>query len=311
MGWEKIGMIFEVQKHDMGWLKSHAMIPTPLLLDDCIRVYFSGRDEKGRSRISFADFDRDDPKKLIYVHDRPILEVGKLGAFDDSGTLATCALRINQKEIYIYYTAYVQSVTVPYRNSIGLAVSYDGGFHFERMFEGPILDRSKVEPYFTISPWVIKSDNKWHMWYSSATEWIMVDGKPESVYHIKYARSKDGINWERDNESCILPLKKEEANARPTVILEDGKFKMWFCYRGSEDFRDGYDSYRIGFAEASEETPMEWDRKDHEAGICCGPESFDNKMQAYPGILNVGDKQYLFYNGNSFGFDGFCCAKWE
>ena len=31
-------------------------------------------------------------------------------------------------------------------------------------------------------------------------------------------------------------------------------------------------------------------------------------MQAYPAILPVDDKIYMFYNGNGFGVDGFGCA---
>ncbi|MBN1493060.1 MAG: hypothetical protein JW938_02830, partial [Candidatus Omnitrophica bacterium] len=138
-----------------------------------------------------------------------------------------------------------------------------------------------------------------------------VNGKPESVYHIKYAYSADGLDWHRDNLSCIHPLKPNEANARPTVIEERGTFKMWFCYRGNEDFRDGIDSYRIGYAEASAAQPTVWRRNDRQAGITCGPEDFDDKMQAYPAVIDVGSKRYLFYNGNGFGVNGMCCAVWN
>ena len=119
MAWKKFGLIFDISAHKIPWLKSHAMIPTPLLLEDKIRIYFSGRDQKGQSQISYVDVKRNDPSQIMYIHDRPIMEVGKIGTFDDSGTLATCAI-INDGAIYIYYTAYSISVTVPYRNSIGI-----------------------------------------------------------------------------------------------------------------------------------------------------------------------------------------------
>jgi hypothetical protein len=310
MGWKKLGLIFDLSKHNIQWLKSHAMVPTPLLLADRIRIYFSGRDQKGQSRISYIDLDRNDPAKVIYIHDRPLMEVGKIGTFDDSGTIATCAT-VNNSVIYLYYTAYSLSVTVPYRNSIGIASSIDNGKTFNRLFKGPIVDRSINEPYFTISPWVLQIGGIWHMWYASATDWLIVNGKPESIYHIKYAYSTDGIKWHRDNQSCILPITEEEANARPSVIQDGEKLKMWFCYRGSTDFRDGNDSYKIGYAEAHINKPTSWTRKDNLAGINCGPEQWDNQMQAYPAVLNTGKQKFLFYNGNGFGINGFCCAKWE
>jgi predicted GH43/DUF377 family glycosyl hydrolase len=309
MGWKKLGLVFNLQEQNIPWLKSHAMVPTPLLFEDKIRVFYAGRSNEGESKIGYVDFMRDDPTKILYVHDKPIFDVGPLGTFDDSGTLSTCAVR-DGDNTYIFYTAYSMSVKVPYRNSIGIAISTDGGNTFKRMFDGPIVDRSKYEPYFVISPWVVKRNNLWHMWYSSATNWILVDDKPESVYHIKYAHSTDGINWVRENASCILPVHKEEANARPTVIENNGNLKMWFTYRGSRDFRDGLDSYRIGYAESKIIGPTKWKRDDKNSGISPGPEEYDNLMQAYPAVIEVDGKTLLFYNGNGFGHDGFCCAEW-
>lgn len=308
MGWKKLGLIFDLKEHSIEWIQSHAMLPTPLLLEDRIRVYFTGRDKDGCSRISFVDMQREDPTKILYIHDRPLLEVGKLGTFDDSGTMCTCAVRDADK-IYLFYTAYNRRVTVPYSNSIGLAVSTDGGVTFERMFEGPIVDRSMREPYFAISPWVIRDEKIWHMWYASGTGWIIVNDTPESLYEIKYAYSTDGIVWQRDNVTCIPPLTPQEANARPTVIKENGKYKMWFSYRGSKDFRDGRDSYRIGYAKADD--PVNWVRNDTISGIAHSGEAWDEKMQAYPAIVEFGRNRYMFYNGNGFGVAGFGCAVWE
>lgn len=308
MAWKKLGMIFDLERQSIPWLKSHAMLPTPLLLDDRVRVYYTGRDADGCSRISFADFERSDPSVLMYAHQQPLLELGKIGTFDDSGTLGTCAVRSGE-EVYLYYNGYNRRVTVPYSNAIGLAVSRDNGTTFERMFEGPIIDRNTLEPYFTVGAFVLREEGLWRMWYASATRWIVVAGKPESIYVIKYAESGDGMNWVRNNHTCIQPTTPDEANVRGTVIKEDGVYKMWFCYRGSVDFRDGSDSYRIGYAESPDAT--NWTRHDERAGISFSAEGWDAKMQAYPSVVTVDGARYLFYNGNAFGQGGFGCARWE
>lgn len=309
MSWKKLGLVFDIENVQIPWLRSHAMIPTPFLMDDRIRVFFTGRNTKGQSQVSYVDVDRSDPRSILYVHDQPLFDVGGIGTFDDCGILATCVVR-DENKVYMYYTAYSIAGTVPYRNSIGVAISRDGGNTFSRMFNGPIVDRSRDEPFFTISPWVLKVGDLWHMWYASATGWIEVNGKPESLYHIKYAYSKDAIVWSRENVSCVHVLHPDEANARPSVVLDGDTWKMWFCYRGSADFRDGKDSYRIGYAEAPVAVPTCWHRDDASAGIACGPEPFDEKMQAYPCVCDVDGRRYLFYNGNGFGVDGFCCAEW-
>lgn len=305
--WKKLGLIFNINDHDIPWLKSHAMTPTPLLYEDRIRVFYSGRSYTGESKISYVDLDINDPTQIIYVHKDPLFEPGDAGMFDDSGVICTCALRIENK-VYLYYTAYSMSVKVPYRNSIGVAVSEDDGNTFKRMFDGPILDRDRFEPYFVISPWVIKIKEKFHLWYGSSTGWIKVKDNLESIYHIKYAHSKDGLNWVRENKSCILPAYSEESIARPTVIAEGEKLKMWFTYRGSRDFRDGTESYRIGYAESNVDAPDLWIRKDEENGISSEENNYDNLMQAYPSVITTRNYKLLIYNGNSFGKDGFCCA---
>ncbi|WP_156816824.1 hypothetical protein [Desulfovibrio oxyclinae] len=308
MAWRKIGLVFDRSKYELDWINSHAMLPTPLVMEDCIRVYYSPRDVNGKSRITYVDLDKDDPAKVLYVHKEPVLSLGKLGACDDSGTLCTCALECDGK-IYLYYTAYNIRVTVPYGNAIGLAVSDDGGNSFTRLFDGPVLDRSAYDPYFVISPWVMKFGEGWRMWYAAGTKWITVDGKPESLYQIKTAFSQDAINWCKDDLTCIPTMSEYEANAKPTVVFEDGMYKMWFCYRGSNDFRDGPESYRIGYA--TSEDGLSWIRSDAECGIQPGPQEWDSKMQAYPSVVSTKSSKYLFYNGNGFGMNGFCCAVWE
>ena len=307
MSWKKLGLVFDLKSNKPSWLKSHAMTPTPVVIDEVIRVYYTGRNHKGESLISFVDFDINDPNKIIYVHDKPIMNIGGIGTFDDCGTICTCAIKEKGK-IYLYYTAYSISHKVPYKNAIGLAVSEDNGYTFKRMFDGPVLDRSKNEPYFVISPWVIKDQSKWHMWYASATNWILINDKPESLYHIKYAYSNDGMEWLRNNISCITPLNPTEANARPTVIIEDNKFKMWFTYRGSNDFRDGAESYKISYAEAQLTEPSIWIRKDQELILGENIEGVDDLMQAYPSVIVVKGKKLLYYNGNGFGVNGICLA---
>lgn len=307
MAWEKIGQVFALPSGS-DWMASHAMLPTPLLLGDRIRVYFCVRDKQGQSRISFVDLKREDPSKVIYVHDRPLLELGELGTFDDSGTLCACAVA-DGDTVYLYYNGYNRRVTVPWSNAIGLAVSRDGGVTFDRAFEGPIVDRSPAEPYFAISPCIVRENGIWHMWYTSGTGWVVMNGRPEPLYVIKYAQSTDGIFWKRDNLTCIEPLDPFEANARAAVMREGPRLKMWFCYRGSQDFRDGKDSYSIGYAESQD--GIHWMRKDDEAGITLSEEGWDSTMQAYPAVSVVDGVKYLFYNGNGFGHTGFGCAVWR
>lgn len=310
MSWRKLGLVFNIKEHDVPWLKSHAMMPLPVTLEDRVRVYYTGRHNDGRSRVSYFDLDITNLNNVINICEEPLLEVGAPGTFDDCGTVGTYAMK-NGEDIWLYYNGYNVRNTVPWSNAIGLARSKDGGKTFSKEFVGPIVDRNKIDPYYTISPSVLKVDGKWHMWYTSGSEWLNINDKLEPTYNIKYAWSENGIDWIRTNEVCIEQRNREECVARASVLQEGDKLKMWFIYRGSQDFRDGVDSYRIGYAEANISNPTDWVRKDDEVGIAPGPEKFDDKMQAYAAITVINGKKHLFYNGNGFGYEGVCAAVWE
>lgn len=310
MAWEKRGVIFHADGQ-YPWMAHHACVPTPYLLDDdTLRVYFAPRDADGKSRVTYLETDPANPSDVRYVHDRPVLDLGRLGTFDDSGAMPTCLVPDGDR-LYLYYVGWSPAVTVPYRNSVGVAVSEDGGVTFARVFEGPVVDRTKDEPFFTASPFVLKEGALWRMWYASSTGFAMVEGRPEPVYVIKYAESDDGFDWRRDGVTRIVPLQPEEANARPWVVRDTDGYRMWFCYRGSHRYReDPAESYRIGYAESAD--GVDWTRKDAETGIGISAPGtgFDDVMITYPGIYDHRGQRHLLYNGNGFGLTGIGHAAW-
>jgi len=307
--WIKKGLIFE-NEQQLPWMHSHACVPTvlPMEQENIMRIYFAPRNQQGKSIPTFIDVDGEDPSKVIALNEKPILSLGKLGTFDDDGIMP-CSVVEHEGKFYMYYVGWNPTVSVPYRNAIGLAISDDGGVTYNRYSDGPIVDRNMHEPYFTASPFVRKEGDTWHMWYASSTGFVEANGKTEPLYIIKYAHSKDGIHWNRDNITCIQPLDSYEANARATVIKEDNIYKMWFAYRGSFDFRDGKDSYRIGYAES--EDAINWTRKDEQAGITFSKTGWDSTMQTYPCVVEFKNQKFLFYNGNGFGKTGIGYASFK
>lgn len=309
MRWAKKGRIFTVDgEHD--WMLHHASQPiADKISDSVLRIYFGPRDAEERTRTTFIEVAADDPTEVLYVHDRPVLDLGKLGAFDDSGAMPSCVVNHDGRK-YLYYNGWNRGVTVPYRNSVGLAVSEDGGLTFERVFEGPVVDRTRHEPYFCATPFVMVDDGVWKMWYSSSTGWVVVDGKPEPVYQVKYAHSPDGMAWERPNALCLPYTFEGEANARPSVLKEDGRYRMWYCYRGSVGYRtDPEQAYRLGYAESPD--GIDWTRRDGEVGIRRSEEGWDSEMIGYPHVYEHRGKKHMLYNGNGFGRSGFGYAVLE
>ena len=226
-----------------------------------------------------------------------------MGCFDDGGALPAWIVNYGGLK-YLYYIGWNAGVTVGYRNSIGLAVSDDGGDSFRRMFKGPVMDRTKTEPLFCSSPCVLVEDGLWRMWYLSCVRWVIIDGRSEPIYHIKYAQSPDGIHWDRKSIVCIDIKSPEEGGiARPCVVKEKDYYSMWYCYRGIRDYRTNPEhTYRIGYARSAE--GIKWTRMDETVGIDVAKEGWDSEMIGFPYVYEHKGRQYMIYNGNQFGKTG-------
>src|SRR5262249_37093842 len=129
------------------------------------------------------------------------------------------------------------------------------------------------------------------------------------VYVICQAWSRDGIEWVRDGKPILPSAYPFEAQSRPTVLHRNGVWHMWFCHRGSKQFRDGKSAYRMGYARSTD--LRTWSRDDDAAGIDVSPSGWDSTMIAYPCVVETPLGMTMFYNGNGFGAAGFGWATLE
>ncbi|NQY95241.1 MAG: hypothetical protein HRT43_13840 [Campylobacteraceae bacterium] len=303
--WRKIGKVFETT-NNFPWMYTHAAVPfAENIKDDLYKIYFSSRNKYNESFLGYIIIDLFNPNNILEISSTPVLSKGELGTFDDSGTMGCCILEKDEKK-YLYYIGWNLGVTVPFRNSIGLAISTDNGRNFEKAFSGPIIDRTKEEPHFTASNCVINDNGIYKIWYLSCTGWETIDNKIMHNYHIKYAESLDGINWKRDGVVAIDYIDEYEyAISVPRVIKENGIYKMWFSSRGTKDIP----TYRIRYAES--ENGIDWVRKDDEVGIDVSNKGWDSEMICYPFVFDHKGKKYMLYNGNDYGKTGFGIAVLE
>lgn len=304
MNWQKQGHIFSPRK-DKSWNQSHASVPTVDVIDENIwRIYYATRDETNRSHISYIEVEAGNPGNIIYEHAEPIMAPGILGRFDDSGVMPSWIITVGKMK-YLYYIGWTVRQTIPYHNAIGLAISKDGGKNFERFAAGPLFGSTWQEPYFTGTSCVLLEDDVWKNWYMSCTKWEVFNGQPEPFYHIKYAESPDGINWQRKGLVAIdYATEAEGGIVRASVLKESGTYKMWYAYRNGHDYRKNrQNSYRIGYAESA--NGIAWTRKDNLVGIDVSESGWDSGMICYPCVVVHKGRKYMFYNGNTFGKNGF------
>lgn len=300
MPWTKRGLLIE-PRGQSPWVGTHAALPVIADMPGGHRVYFSSRDTGNRSHIGYATLDLSSPERPFQWSSLPVLSPGPLGAFDDAGVTTSCVV-VHEGRQYLYYTGWSLGVSVPFYLYAGLAMSDDDGESFQRVSRGPLLDRNDVDPYLTASPWVIVDNGRWRMWYVSGTEWNDGPSGVRHRYHVRYAESANGVDWQRDGVVCLdYASPTEYAFGRPCVVKDADRYRMWYSVRGER--------YRMGYAESVD--GVTWTRQDDVNVVQPSAEGWDSEMVTYPVVHGPIGRRVMLYNGNDYGRSGIGLATFS
>lgn len=297
--WEKIGLLYQNKNTEY----SHATLPIALRKSkNLFTIIYSSRNTKNQS-VPFSMVLDMNSLQVSDISKSHLISPGRAGEFDSDGVMPTCI--VQEKEILnMYYIGWNRGAETPFRNAIGLAQSHDGGKTFIRNFNGPIMDRSIYDPCFVASCDIMRIGNGFSMWYLSALKWEKIGKQWRPLYHIKYATSKDLINWTRKGQISIdFKSTDEYAISTPRVLKDDaGNYRMWYSYRGGLN----NETYRIGYAESTNR--IDWVRKDDEINLPLSKKGWDSEMICYPFLFEHESNLYMLYNGNDYGKSGFGLA---
>ncbi len=286
---------------------THAQMPHAERIEgSTYRVYFTCRDAQNRSHIGWLVFDLERPGEVQDLATEPLLAPGPIGRFDDVGIMTSCLVQA-EGERRFYTIGWNIKTPAPMHTSIGFAAGpADGAPTITRRLAGPVFERNPVNPYYVSCPWVLADEAGagWRMWFMNGLEWgVRADGTPASRYDVGHARSRDGIHWTPDPQPCLeLFHPNELAIARPQVIRDGDRWRMWHCYRGT-DF-----DYRIGYAESAD--GVVWTRRDdHALALLASGGGFDSEATCYPFVFDHEGQRFMLYCGDRFGQGGFGLAR--
>lgn len=314
MRWEKLGKIFDPAEHELAeGCTAFAKSPQALVFDDFVRIYFCAQKKTANGKYlscpQYVDFNKSFDR-VLRLSKGPVVELGRLGEFDEHGIFPINVLRHDGK-IWAYTSGWSRRVSVSIDMSIGLAISEDAGEYFQKYGHGgPVMAASHNEAFLVGDPFVQHLNGLFHMWYIFGTSWERpsAGGDAERFYKIAHATSTDGVNWLRDGKAIVADRLSSECQALPTVFQAGGRYHMYFCYRSAYDFRQNKDNaYRLGYAYSDD--LIQWHRDDAKSGIDVTAGAWDSDMMCYPNTFECDGQIYLLYNGNEFGRHGFGLAK--
>ena len=100
MSWRRLGLL-ALDTSRAAWAASHAALPVVEPLDATrVAVYMSLRDRDGRARIGRCALVMSDAPALEPLEATPVLDLGPLGAFDDSGVTTSCIVADGRDDTY-------------------------------------------------------------------------------------------------------------------------------------------------------------------------------------------------------------------
>jgi hypothetical protein len=242
----------------------------------------------------------DNPSKIIAVSERPALDIGSPGAFDDNGVILGDVIAKDGR-LYMYYVGFQLVQKAKFLAFTGLATSDLSGRTFERVLTTPVLDRSPEGTFFRAIHSVVYEDDRWKCWYGVGSDWSEINGNPYPSYKIRYIESVDGVTFGREGPVCVDFVGSEYRIGRPRVVRTATGYQMYYTVGTLQA------TYLPGYAESPD--GIHWTRRDQDVGISPSSSGWDSKTLSYTAPLRVEKKEYLFYNGNDMGKTGFGYAE--
>ena len=282
--------------------KKGLLTPTPMLKSNGeIRVFVGMRDEKGVSRIGWADISPDNGE-VVNNSVLPVIELGSPGAFDSNGMILGDVFEDpvsgSVGMAFVGFNLFPSNKFLAYS---GFAISNDEGNSFKRCQIEPALGPRNLTGGETIV--AIHSvnyfDGAWHVLVAVGASWELINNTPFPRYSIHEAKGET-LNTlvvsERpiiDNPPGIYRLGRPRYEITGTdrrIVATGGK-------------RDGdYRAYEFrnlnGLWTLISEQPYPID-------IRPGVTPYSSIQSAYPAkIEHPNGKSWVFFDGDNMGSAG-------
>lgn len=294
MNWKKSECFFKAN-NQKSWMISHSAMPIPLCLGgDLYRIYFSTRGERNNPQVGFIEIEINNPSEILNISELPCITNGSESYFDYNGVYSGCIIK-REEELWMYYSGRHNGEGQLYHVSAGLAISTDGGLHFKKHSDSPIFQRNIHDPWLVSTPFVIKTEKEWRMWYLSGREVFYENGILAPYYDIRSAISENGLNWMSENKVHLGTKNGFRNVASPSIFSYNGYSWMVFSY-----IKDKIRSYQLGMARSKD--LENWEVLENVFDSI--PRDNWDQNRAYPNAFIHKNKLHILFCGNEFGRDG-------
>lgn len=151
----------------------------------------------------------------------PVLTPGPRGSWDERGVADPYVIEA-AGHLYLYYTGQDRAM----RQRLGVARSTDGGVHWQKSLDNPILDIGGHQQ------WDEGGLGEPAVWSSVNSYWMLYTGRAwDETRRIGLAQSKDGIHWQKLPQSVFEGKQpwNRSVICDPTVEqTAGGSIRVWY-----------------------------------------------------------------------------------
>jgi predicted GH43/DUF377 family glycosyl hydrolase len=265
------------------WDSAYVVSPRVLYDGAIYRMWFNGGNMSGFTGIGYAT----STNGITWTeHSGPVLVPSRNGAWD-SASVEVGSVLWNGTLFLMWYRG--TNSTINQAGAVGITYSKDG-VTWNKFAKNPVLSASDIDRGYIASPYVIKTELTYTMWYvgrnASST-------KPPSYSRILYATSYDGIQWMKAPDPVLTPssdLSAWDSGSvySPSVYFNGTTFGLWYSGLSQE-----HTVPQIGLATSPD--GKTWVRSSLNPVLSPGTDSsWDSAGVEQPNVV-VGPGGYLLY----------------
>ncbi len=298
----------------------HTITMNPCIIthDGLLYLFYAADDGSGKRTLRLATAPLAHPTDL--TPRGTIVETGEPGSFDAAWCVLPNVVSPEPGLWHLYYTGNQgHGEGLAAFPGMGLAVSHDL-IHWEKVSDQPLLtpqDEPGLGHAAGIAGGSVLCDSqpdgsKRFTWYYTVCPTLGADVFLDQQKQISYATSTDGIRWTK--KGCLMTRNpghdyENIAVAGPVVRKNADGYDMWYSAIGT---RWGF--YSI--CRAWSPDGLTWERgRTYGENLQLGPftrglkgdcqkQSWDSQMAAYPAVVQIGERDRLYYCGNAYGEGG-------
>lgn len=299
--WEKYGLVYSAELNPE-WGKTHALVPSPVVLDeDTVRIYCSFIDNDFRGRIGYVDLQLGLEHPVItQISEKPVLELGADSTFSQYG-VGMGTFWPNNPEGDLYFVGFDRPAGFKFK-------AFSGRANYDKVKKSHV--HSQKDPYFgsefggeTIVGVhdIFEYGDLVHALISIGSGFETIDGKEYPRYQVHIASGRELDSLQISTEPIIRATHPVYRIGRPRIYETQNGFEILVT---AGELSGSY-LPKVFYSQDLKK----WNEGSCESFVSTTIPGFDDKHQCYLSRFKLKETEYIVYNGNSMGLQGFGIAK--